>query len=247
MDFGARRVGRIHISEDDHVVLSGQRLLAADFSGRRLRQFSAEGCLFEQCRFDDVVIESASFGAGRTVSEYVGCSFDGAKLRMVPGGYARFVDCTFEGAAIEGWFCFAVELVSCSFSGRLKKVVFNGTVPDEDRADVKRSVNQFEANDFSRAKLTDVSFRTGVDLTKQQLPAGDEYTYLDNAAIAVSRARVALNAWDDLEAKKRARGVLAVMEEDVAAGQRQLFIRVDDYPRASRPAIRALLDAAQEP
>jgi len=59
------------------------------------------------------------------------------------------------------------------------------------------------------------------------------------------RAREAFNAWDDPKAKKRAAGVLRVMEEGAAAGQGQLLIRADDYPRGSRPAIRALLDAVQ--
>ncbi len=236
----------MHLNDDDHIVLSGQRLVGADFRGRRLRQFSAEGCRFEGCRFDGAVIESASLGAGRRVSEYVGCSFHGAKLRMVPGGCARLVDCTFEETLIEGWFCFAVEVVDCVFTGRLKKVVFNGSVPPEKEDVVGRSSNQFEGNDFSRAALIDVGFRTGIDLTRQQLPAGNAYVYLDDAAKAVRRARIAFNSWEDPELKKRARGFLAVMEEDVAEGQRQLLVRVDDYPRAGRPAIRALLDAARE-
>lgn len=244
MDFGVRGTGYEPVRDEDRVVLSGQRLVAVDLGGRRLEQFSAEGCRFEACRFDGAVIESASFGAGRLVSEYVGCSFDGAKLRMGPGGYARFVDCTFENSVIEHWFCFAVEIVGCTFSGRLKKVVFNGSVPSDKQGTAGRRVNQFEDNDFSRARLADVAFRTGVDLTRQRLPSGEEYAYIDDAAVAVRRARSAFNAWNDLEMKKRARGVLAVMEADVAAGQRQLFVRVDDYPRASRPAIRALLTAA---
>lgn len=245
VDFEVRRVGRRNINANNHIVLSRQRLEASDFSGRLLQQFSAEACRFEGCRFDKAVIESASFGAGRSVSEYFGCSFDGAKLRMGPGGYTKFVDCTFEGATIEHWFCFTVELIDCTFSGRLQKVVFNGSVPPDEVQHAGRSTNQFTGNDFSRAKLVDVGFRTGVDLTKQRLPAGGEYVYLDAAATAVHRARIAFNAWDDLDAKKKTRGVLAVMEQDVADGQRQLLIRPDDYPRASRPAIYSLLHAAR--
>lgn len=40
---------------------------------------------------------------------------------------------------------------------------------------------------------------------------------------------------------KRVLGVLAVMEEDIVGGQRQLLIRVDAYPRLARPVLRALL------
>lgn len=246
MDCGVRRVGWSPVSDVDRVVLSGQRLVSADFGGRRLKQFSSEGCRFESCRFDGAVIESASFGAGRGVSEYVGCSFGDARLRMGPGGYARFVDCTFERATIEDWFCLAVEVVGCTFSGRLRKVVFNGSVPLDKQQVLGRRLNQFEGNDFVRAKLIDVGFRTGIDLTRQRLPGGDEYDYLPVAGDAVRRSRIAYNAWDDPELKKHARGVLAVMEDDVAAGQRQLLIRANDYPRASRPAITALLAAARQ-
>ncbi len=87
--------------------------------------------------------------------------------------------------------------------------------------------------------------RPALIFTRAGLPPGPEYTCLEEAALAVRRAREAFNAWDDPEAKKRAAGVLRVMEEGAAAGQGQLLIRADDYPRGSRPAIRALLDAVQ--
>jgi hypothetical protein len=244
MDFDVHGTGYTQVPHVGRVVLSRQRLTGADFGGGRLEQFSAQGCRLDRCRFDGAVIESASFGAGRSVSEYLGCSFDGATLRMGPGGYARFVDCTFVNTVIERWLCFAVDVVGCTFSGRLKEVVFNGSVPPHKQDVVGRRTNQFEANDFSRAELADVAFRTGIDLTLQRLPAGDEYTYLADASAAVRRVRTAYDAWENPESRKQARGVLAVMEEDVAAGQRQLLIRLDDYPPANRRAIRALLAAA---
>lgn len=243
MDFEAREVGRVRVRKEDYVRIADQHLVDHDFGGRRLRQFSASGSQFERCRFDDAVIDSATFGSGRTPSEYVNCSFDGARLRMGPGGYARFVDCSFEKTFIEHWFCFAVELVGCTFSGKLKKVFFNGTVPADKRADVGRITNQFAENDFSAAKFRDVGFRTGIDLRLQRLPSGPDYTYLEDAVAALARARVALDAWEDLEAKKQAQSVLTVLEEDVGAGQHQLLIRVDDFARPSRPALRQLLDA----
>jgi hypothetical protein len=244
MDFSVRRTGRIQISSQDRVVLSNQHLVAQDFRGLELIQFSAEGVSLERCAFDGSVIRSASFGAGRATSEYVDCSFSGAKIHMGPGGYARFVNCTFENVAIDSWFCFAVELVGCVFSGQLRKAVFNGSVPPEKRDVAGRSTNQFEGNDFSRAKLLDVAFRTGIDLSEQRLPSGPEYRYLADAPSVVRRARSVFNTLADPDAKKHVRGILAVMEEDVSAGQSQLLIRVDDYPRASRPSIQKLLHAA---
>ncbi len=245
MEFEARSVGYQRISAGDRVVLSSQHLVGADFQGAHIAQFSSDGCRFEECNFEGAVIDSASFGAGHQISEYVGCSFDGAKLRMGPGGYARFVDCSFNKTVIEHWFCFAVEIVDCRFSGRLKKVFFNGTVPLEDRIDVRRKSNQFEGNDFSKATLIDVAFRTGIDLSRQRLPKGDGYIYFSDAVGAARRARSAFDDWDDPRSRLAAQGVLALMEQDVAAGQQQLLIRVDDYPRGNRAAIQTMLNAAR--
>lgn len=244
MNFEVRKVGEQPLSTGGRLVLASQQLVGTDFSDQQLVQFSSDGCRFEACNFEGSVIESASFGGGRRTSEYVGCSFDGATLRMGPGGYARFVDCTFERTIIENWFCFAVEVIGCRFSGRLKKVVFNGTVPDEKQAIAGRRENRFEDNDFSRATLVDVGFRTGVDLSQQRLPRGDEYTYLPDAVAAVRRARTEFDSWDDPKVKSAARGVLRVMEDDVTDGQRQLLLRIDDFPRSDRAAIEKLLSAA---
>jgi hypothetical protein len=181
--------------------------------------------------------------AGRATSEYVDCSFIGSKIHMGPGGYARFVHCNFEDVLIDNWFCFAVELVECTFSGRLRKAVFNGRVPPEMQDIAGRKENRFEGNDFSRAKLLDVAFRTGIDLSGQRLPSGSEYTFLSHASSAVRQARISYNALDDPEVKKKVRGFLAAMEQEVANGQMQLLIRVNDYPSASRSTIRRILQA----
>ncbi len=143
---------------------------------------------------------------------------------MMAGGYARFVDCT--------------------FSGTLRKVVFNGSVRADKSGVFGRDVNEFRGDDFSRAKSVDVAFRTGSDLDQQRLPGGDEYVFLEDAPEAVRRARAAFEGWDDLVARDCAKGVLHVMERNIAQGQMQLLMRADDFPRSTRRAIRALLEAA---
>jgi hypothetical protein len=42
---------------------------------------------------------------------------------------------------------------------------------------------------FERQYFIHVTFRTGIDLTKQILPCGEDYLYLPHAASAVSRAK----------------------------------------------------------
>ena len=131
MKFEARVVGRAKIREDRRVFLDHAHLVGADFSGRRLDSFGAYGSRLEKCRFDKSRIDSASFGEGKEVSEYVDCSFDGARFCPGPGGYYRFVRCSFKNVNIYDWFCFAVELVDCTFSGKMRGAVFNGTPHDE--------------------------------------------------------------------------------------------------------------------
>lgn len=245
MEIEVRSVGYIQIPADARVVVSEQQLVGADFSGRRLECFTSVGSRFERCDFSGMVSKSTAFGAGTQVSEYVGCNFDGAKLMMGAGGNARFVDCSFDKTTIQSWFCFEVELIDCQFTGRLRKVIFNGTVPPDRQVDVGRLRNCFEGNDFSQADLFDVGFRTGIDLSKQRLPDGDEYVYLPDAAAAIARARLACDAWTDPEDKDAVRGVLKVMQEDVADGQKQMLMRADDYARRDREAIRKMLEAAR--
>lgn len=245
MDYEVRQVGFQRISPEDSVLLSKEHLVGVSFAKKRLDRFTSDGSRFERCDFTGAVIGSASFGAGRGDSAYIGCNFDGAKLRMSPGGRVKFVDCSFENITIENWFCFEVELVRCRFSGRIKKAFFNGTVRADVQKSLGRTVNQFEGNDFSRAKLIEVDFRTGIDLSKQKLPDGKEYTYLPDAVAALKRARVDFNAWDDPQMKSEARWFLNRMEEEIADGQQQLFWRPDDFPRDSRVAFRKLLAAAQ--
>jgi hypothetical protein len=237
-----RVVGRGKIDPKKSVVLSREKLREADFSGRRLEYFSSEASRLEACRFDKARIESASFGAGRAPSEYLECSFDGARIRFGPGGFARFVRCSFRDVDLRDWFCFAVELVDCVFTGRLRHSFFNGTVPEDQRAFVGRKGNEFRGNDFSGMKLEDVSFRTGIDLTQQRLPSGPEYIYLPDPATAVQRARAEVVHWDDLDRRREAMVFINGLEEDVEKGQRQLLLRPDDYSRLPKDAKDALED-----
>jgi uncharacterized protein YjbI with pentapeptide repeats len=241
VDFQARSVGKARINETQTVVIDHQQLAGADFSGRKLVQFSAVGSRLHACRFDKSKIEGASFGAGRDTSEYVECSFDGVRIRFGPAGYARFVRCSFRDVDLRDWFCFTVELVDCTFSGRLRKAFFNGTVPEDDRVTVGRERNEFHGNDFSAMTLIDVGFRSGIDLTQQRLPSGPDYLYAADAAEAVQRARASVIGWDDLDLRQRAMKLVKILEENVAVGQRQLFLRPANYSKLGKDAVYAVM------
>jgi|SRR5579863_562664 hypothetical protein len=87
MRIEARSKGRITIPADQRVVLDHARLHGEDYSGRRLLQFASIGSHLRACNFDKVRIQSASFGSGRETSEFVECTFNGARMDMGPGGF----------------------------------------------------------------------------------------------------------------------------------------------------------------
>ena len=229
MKIRARSVGTIKIGEDRRIALDGANLQGADFSNRDLRYFGAIGSRLVDCRFDNVRIEDASFGAGRKMSEYIGCVFDGARMTPGTGGYYRFLRCSFRDVVIDEWFCFAVEIVDCTFSGRLRNSVFNGTVPERARRDAKRSRNEFRGNDFGGMEFKDVGFRTGIDLSLQVLPSGPDYLYLPEAESTLRRVREALSQVNgDVDAMAR---IVGFLEGELSGGQRQLLLRRSEYSR----------------
>lgn len=241
MTFRARSVGKTRIRPDQQILLDHEDLHGADFSGRRLVQFAAAGSRLEACRFDGIRIEDASFGGGRETSEYVECTFDGARMRLNSGGHARFVRCSFRDVDLRDWFCFTVELIECTFGGRLRKAFFNGTVPEEKVASAGRERNEFFGNDFSEMALIEVGFRTGIDLTRQKLPPGPDYVYVPEAAEAVQRARASVIRWEDIDRRRAAMALITVLERTVAAGQHQLLLRPADFAMLDQDAVAAVM------
>jgi hypothetical protein len=112
----------------------------------------------------------------------------------------------------------------------MRKCIFNGTVPEEDRPWVGRERNEFHGNDFSGADLIDVAFRTGIDLEQQRLPSGPDYLYIPDAADAIERARQGLADWmPGTELQRKALVIVNVEGETVKDGQRQLLLRLPDF------------------
>jgi uncharacterized protein YjbI with pentapeptide repeats len=218
----------------DHVHLRGE-----DFSGRKLMAFGTVGCRLENCRFNNIQIEAAAqFGAGKEMSKFIECSFDGAQIWGL-GGLARFERCSFRNAKLRDWTCGATEFIDCVFSGTLHTTIFYGTIDDMYRPHVNRERNEFRGNDFSAMKLIDVAFRGGIDLSLQRLPKGPVYVYLSDAAAALANARAALEEeWHDPEVHRQAEPIFKSLELEIQWGQRQLLIRpADFYGKSDRQAV----------
>jgi len=245
MRIEAKSVGRTKIPKDQYVVLDHARLHGENFSRRKLMQFCTIGCRLEACHFDRARIDCAQFGSGKETSEFINCTFDGAQMEMGSGGLSRFVGCSFRDVDLRGWFCFAVELLDCTFSGRLRRSVFNGTPLEEQRALLGRDRNEIHGNDFSGMEFVDVGFRTGVDLRKQRLPSGPPYLYLEDATAAVGRAWSGIVGWDNLEMRRIALVFVKSLQEEINRGQEQMLLRADDYysalPREAIDEVFSLL------
>jgi hypothetical protein len=240
MRFEAKSVGRTKIPEDQRIVLEHAQLHGEDYSGHHLSQFVTIGCRLKDCHFDKAIIGQAALGSGQETSEYLDCTFDGAQLEMGPGGFARFVRCSFRDVDIRNWICFAVELIECTFSGRLKRAIFNGSVPERKQKAAGREQNEIRDNDFSAMDFIEVSFRTGVDLTLQRLPSGLDYLFLPDAAVAAKHAAIGIGKWDDLRNSRSAFGIVKVIEENARRGQIQMLLRKADfysYPAISRDVV----------
>jgi|SRR5215467_12349656 len=143
-----------------------------DWSGHAFAHFVPVGCRFERCNFSNAVFLQGCFGGGLEDSIYIDCTFDRATITAIAPGNARFVSCTFRDVEIVAFFARSVEMVDCEFSGVIRKAFFNGTVPADRASGLKRTRNAFEGNDFSKARLVDVGFRTGINLKLQKLPPG---------------------------------------------------------------------------
>jgi hypothetical protein len=138
-------------------------------------------------------------------------------------------------------------MIDCTFSGRLKAAIFNGMVPEDERAMIGRVSNEFRGNDFSALDLIDVTFRTGIDLSKQILPSGEDYLYLPHAASAVSRAKAGVADWSDETMRRAATPIFQGLEYELLGGQQQLLLRLSDFhatsglPREAVDGVLALL------
>jgi hypothetical protein len=114
---------------------------------------------------------------------------------------------------------------------------------------IGRASNEFHGNNFSAMDFRDVGFRTGVDLTKQILPSGEDYLYLPHAASAVAQAKSRVASWDDEEMRRAASAIIQELEYTLSGGQQQLLLRASNsywIPGIPRKAVDGLFGLLRE-
>jgi hypothetical protein len=240
MKITAHSMGYFPIPEHECLVLENQVLERMQLSDRRLVQFAAVGSRFLACTFEKLRVERASFGAGTQMSEYTDCKFDGSQFRSASAGRARFVRCSFRDVTLADMFSFTAEFIDCTFSGKLRGVVFNGTVPYEDQASLGRTRNEFRGNDFSEMDLFDVAFRTGIDLEQQRLPSGRDYVLVRESAAVLREVRAAVLNIEDSETRKDALVLVEVLELETQGGQQQLLLNPASFHLMPRKSVDAV-------
>jgi uncharacterized protein YjbI with pentapeptide repeats len=169
--FRARSKSKVDLSFVDPNFLR-KTYEGGDWSGHRFGHFVPVSCTFRSCTFEACNFVQACFGGGLEDSYYTNCTFDRSYIRARAPGNARFESCSFLNVEIVELFGHSIEMINCRFSGVIRKAFFNGEVLAHTAADLGRASNEFEGNDFSKAQLVDVSFRTGIDLCRQRLPTG---------------------------------------------------------------------------
>lgn len=233
-------VGRIEIDQSRRRFIEGQELHGVDFSGPEVNSFTSVGSRFVDCHFDDMKLENAAFGSGFAMSEYVNCTFARSRFGIGPGR-ARFINCSFDETRIKNWTVSTAksEFIDCTFTGTLRTMIFWGR-PDADDVDtLGRTRNRFEGNDFSRATLSDVSFRAGIDLTKQVLPTGPDY-FIITSPTQMRSLLIAVEQWPEVDERRDIRSTLEIYQGTFDTGQEQILNHPKTFRRDGGPLQRFL-------
>lgn len=219
------------------VVLEACRYEDVSFAKLRFDYFGSHGSTFDRCDFTGARLRG-SLGLGVVDSVYRECRFGRSDLRGIyPGpGTARFERCSFENVRLKTFIAHHAEFVECVFTGTVQGVMFWGHgLSDAEQ----RYRNEFQGNDFSRAKLVDVGFAGGIDLLAQRLPHDPAHVFLDRWPERVAHARAEILRWTELDERRDALEMLEFFSTGAFAEQEQLFadrgnVRFVPQPLAER-------------
>ena len=218
------------------MMIADRVLEGVDFSGLRIDYFSIYNSTFRNCDFRKIKIQRASWGGNGSVV-FEDCVFDGARIVFNCNLRVVFHNCSFRDVVLSRWGFREIELVGCTFTGRLRHCAFNGRGGLEPDA----PANTILDNDFSGAEFIDAEFRWGVDLTRQRLPEGPDTFYAPDAATTITAAQNRLDQITDTTIRKDIENKLEVLARYPRLGQEQLFVTKGTFSKGDWPVLRALL------
>jgi hypothetical protein len=155
-------------------------------------------------------------------------------------GQARLERCRFLDVKLDTVFSHSAEFIDCVFSGRMRKVIIYGRLGGIDAEFTSRRVNEIRGNDFSSVRMSDVSFRQGVNLRSQKLPIGDDYLVLEASERKLTAVR---RKWAEKPASDIRTKILTYLDiliEDAMEGQNDQFLCRDSAPFLDDATIRSL-------
>ena len=218
-----------YIDQHDRVLFDQVSAVGEDFSSLQGREWDVMESRFERCRFDGVKTEFC-FGSGQRMSEYLDCTFDRSRITSTNPGRARFIRCSFRDVRLRKSLFNHAEFLDCVFTGRLREINFNARLSLDDKAELGRTYNRYERNDFSGARLKGVAFKGGVNLLDQRLPQEDGYLLVDDAEAVIPAAAAEVLTWPDTAEKDAILLRLDIqLEYDLHYGQRQLLYSPHDW------------------
>lgn len=224
------------LADKNHTILENQNYKKADFSNIATKQLTIINCSFEDCSFDDMKVGEICFGGGKSFSTYTNCSFKNAKFSSIAPGFAKFFGCTFSNVAIKKFLCTSVDIIDCTFSGKIQGSFFNAKPISCNRPDGETK-NTIESNDFSNVDFKDVAFRGGVDLSMQSLPSSEQSILLIGAEEILRNAYSKIISWSDLELRRQCLNLIKFLEFELEDGQKDLFFTLSDFPKKQRDSV----------
>ena len=205
---------------------AGETVTGEDWSKQKLGRILSSAIL-KDCNFEGTSAKQVCLGGAGWTPEFWNCSFDNTRLKMI-GIQAKFINCTFRNARLTEFTVNPLTLINCDFSGALLRrcQIWGAPTPHQlKNRPFLDPVNEVHGNDFSTATFDDTSFRGGVDLTRQQLPTGQDYAISLDGNAALQRATALVNSWgpEREEDQTRARSWINIWQGGIDRGQKHLF------------------------
>lgn len=218
-------------NQDKLLFLKNKEYFNEDFSGKDLLGFYIMESCFHSCKFENLIVKCMCFGGGKKQSVYTNCSFNRSELNGPTGGNARFENCTFHDMILTDFYFHKCEFINCSFTGKLRQIVFQSRIYQDDLSLTNRDKNEFSENNFIGAEFSDVRFEGEVDFSKLQLPKTDKYIMIRNGLKVFEEFKRELIESNDENLKKCSYGLfMSLRKLIVQDGQDDYFLELNDYP-----------------
>lgn len=129
------------------------------FDHTKFHNSQFEDCVFSRCHFENAYL---GFRVSYVRCTWRDCNFHGKYLTL--GAPSHFQDCIFDKVKIQSASMCGAKFTNCVFRAELKNIIMHGpNVPATEPV-------VFENCDMTQARLLNVSFYGGVDLSTVELP-----------------------------------------------------------------------------